>query len=261
MQGNGLFGKKVFFLYPPPVLSEIVEELARREFEVYLASDHVRLKRLLPSMPETIVFINIDDGLDEPGWEAYLRSLREDPATASVGLGVVSLNDDATLRQKYLMDLQLPCGFVTLKIGTAKTTEILSKTLEANEARGRRKFVRATCPPGTGLAVAQFEGHNLRGEISDLSAAGMAVQFEGGALLRPGTVLKELQLSIKGARLLVDGFVAARREGNSEASAPDLAQHVVMFDPASLDDVKREKLRSLIFRVNQASMERLFQSA
>jgi hypothetical protein len=63
MAGLNALGKKVFFLYPPPVLSEIVDELARCEFEVFLVRDHVRLGNVLKSNPEALVFIDIDDGL------------------------------------------------------------------------------------------------------------------------------------------------------------------------------------------------------
>lgn len=113
---NGALGKKVFFLNPPPVLSEVVEDLAKREFEVYLARDHLRLARLLADEPAAIVFINIDDGLDEPGWEAYVRALRGGEKTADVGVGILSMNEDKELMEKYLMDLQVPCGFVVVKI-------------------------------------------------------------------------------------------------------------------------------------------------
>lgn len=254
MPENGAFGKRVFFLYPPPVLTDVVEELARQEFEVYLARDPKKIKRALREFPESILFINLDEGLTEPEWAAYVQELRADPATASVGLGVVCMNEDLALQAKYLMELQVPCGFVVLKIGAAKTAEILAKTLDANEARGRRRFVRALCAPGSALCVVEQDGETLRGELSDLSSAGMALRFEGGKSLRPGTMLRSLQLSVKGARVLADGFVAARREGE------DSAAHVVMFDPKSLDDARRDKLRSLVCKINQNSMDKLFET-
>jgi hypothetical protein len=254
MAENGAFGKRVFFLYPPPVLNDVVEELARQEFEVYLARDPKKVKRALKEFPESILFINLDEGLSEPEWAAYVQELRADPATASVGVGIVCMNEDKALQAKYLMELQVPCGFVVLKIGAAKTAEILAKTLEANEARGRRRFVRALCAPGAALCVVEQDGETLRGELSDLSSAGMALRFEGGKSLRPGTMLRSLQLSVKGARVLADGFVAARHEGE------DSSAHVVMFDPKSLDDSRRDKLRSLVCKINQGAMDRLFET-
>jgi hypothetical protein len=59
---------------------------------------------------------------------------------------------------------------------------------------------------------------------------------------------------VKGARVLADGFVAARREGE------DSSAHVVMFDPKSLDDSRRDKLRSLVCKINQGAMDRLFET-
>ncbi|MBL8967404.1 MAG: PilZ domain-containing protein [Spirochaetaceae bacterium] len=247
----GALGKKVVFLYPPPVLTEVVEELARREFEVYLVRDHARLRQVLAGNPEALVFINLDDGLEEPEWEAYIKGLRADERTANVGIGLLTLNENKGLSEKYLMEIGAPCGFIVLKIGAAKTIEILAKTLEANEARGRRKFVRAVCAPGTAQVLVEVEGSNLRADVSDISVAGLALQFEGGHSFKAGTVLRNLSLTVKGSRILANGFVAAKRAGEDQAT------HVVMFDPNSLDDAKREKLRTLVFRVNQQSMDRL----
>lgn len=251
---TGALGKKIFFLYPPPVLKEIVEELARREFEIYLVRDHQKLVRVLEKEPDAIVFINIDDGMKEESWESYIRGLLTNEATKTVGIGILSLNEDRDLMQKYLMDIQVPCGFVLVKIGVAKTTEILVRTLEANEARGRRKFVRALCPPGAAQCVIDIDGKEVRGELSDLSCAGTAIKFDQATSLRPGSVLKKLQLSVKGTFVIADGFVAAKRD---DGENPTL---IVMFSPASLDDVKKDKLRSIISKLNQSSMDRLVDS-
>ena len=121
MAETGAFGKRVFFLFPPPVLNDVVEGLARQEFEVYLERDSKKVKKALRAFPESILFINLDDGLTEPEWATYVQELRADHATAGVGVGVVCMNEDKELQAKYLMDLQVPCGFVVLKIGAAKT--------------------------------------------------------------------------------------------------------------------------------------------
>lgn len=250
----GALGKKVFFLNPPPVLGEVVEELGRQEFEVYLVYDEVKLQRVLAQDSDSIVFANIDNGAKEKDWTQYIMSIRNDPKTAAVGLGVVSMNEDRELMQLYLMELQLPCGYIVVKLGASKTAEILSKTLEANEARGRRKFVRATCPTGVALAYVDIDGKTFRAEVSDLSSAGCALRFDDALVCKPGTVLRGLQLNIKGVRVLADGFVAAKRDDG------DRPTHIVMFAPASLDDERRDKIRNLVFKLNQANMDRLLAS-
>jgi hypothetical protein len=243
---NGALGKKIFFLYPPPVLTEVVDLLARQEFEVYLAYNHERLKVAIASFPDALVFINLDDGLDEKGWLDYVEALRKD--CPAVGVGIITLNDNPELREHYLMNIQVQCGFVVLKIGAAKTADILAKTLEANEARGRRKFVRAYCSPGIGQCAVDHDGTTLRASLSDLSSAGMAICFEGDRSLKVGTVLRDMALVIKGQRLLASGVIVAERSG-------DESIHVVMFDPGSLDETKRDKLKSLVFKINQATMD------
>jgi hypothetical protein len=248
---SGTLGKKVFFLYPPPVLTEVADSLARQEYEVYLVNDHERLGRAIANFPDAIVFINIDNGLDEPGWQAYVHALRERCPT--IGIGVVTLNDNPELREQYLMDLEVPCGFVVLKIGASKTSEILAKTLEANEARGKRKFVRAICPPGSAQAAIDWDGTTLRASIGDMSSAGMAILFEDGATLPVGTVLRGISLTIKGQRLGLAGIVVARRGG------PGPSTHVVMFDPSSLNDDRRDKLKSIVYKINQAAMDSLLE--
>jgi hypothetical protein len=246
---TGALGKKIFFLYPPPVLTEVVDQLAKQEFEVYLSRSHEKLRRSIASFPDAILFVNLDDGLDEAGWLDYVKGLRaEAPA---VGIGVITLNDDPELRKHYLMDLQVQCGFIILKIGASKTAEILAKTLEANEARGRRKFVRALCPPGTGQCAMDHEGATLRAELTDLSSAGMAIRLDGGASVKVGSVLRDISLVIKGQRLQASGVVVAKRAGEDGTESV----HVVMFDPGSLDEARKEKLKTLVFRINQAAME------
>jgi c-di-GMP-binding flagellar brake protein YcgR len=144
---------------------------------------------------------------------------------------------------------------VVLKLGASKTAEILAKTLEANEARGRRKFVRATCPPGSGQCNVEHEGMTLRAELTDLSSAGMAIRFEGEPSLPVGSVMKDIAISVKGQRLIASGVVVTKRVG------PDGPVHVLMFSPASLDESRRDKLKILVFRMNQSSMDRVLETA
>ena len=250
---SGLLGKKVFFLHPPPVLIEVIDGLARQEFEVYLARDHERLRRAVSAFPDAIVFANIDDGLDEQGWLRFVEGLRKE--LPSLGIGVVTLNDDPGLRERYLMGLQIQCGFVILKVGSAKTAEILAKTLEANEARGRRKFVRAACAPGLAQCAVELEGVRYSAELFDLSSAGAALRFDGGASFRAGTVLRDMALSVKGQRVAASGVVVAERDDEGGAI------HVVMFDPASLDEARRDKLKSIVYRINQGSMDAILEKA
>ncbi len=253
---ESLFGKKVLFLYPPGVLSDVANTLASHEFEVYLIHNYKNVVRYLRKNPESLLFANIDDGMPEPEWEAWIRALKSESSTSSVGIGVVTMLSDAELSRKYLMDIGITCGFIILKIGAAKTADILLKTLEANEARGRRKYIRAACPPDTAELTAPAEGATIRGTILDISSVGIAATLDSPQSMPVGTRLKDVQLSLRGARIFVNGIIVGKR---TEGDAPPA--HVILFEPASVTDEKKEKLRAFIHRILQEEMNRQLEIA
>jgi len=248
---KGLFGKKVFFLNPPGVIGDVAAALAEAEFEIYSTRDHGKLARYLRKDPDCLTFVNIDEGDDEGAWRAWIKSIREDEASRGAAFGVITMLDDEAKRGYYLMELGVECGFIVVKIGVAKTTEIVLKMLDANEARGRRRFVRAACAPDSTEFSCKTDQGLHRGWIKDLSSVGMSAAFVDGSTPRPGTRLKDLQLILKGVRVLVNGVVVGAHE------APGIGSiSVVMFEPASVNDDKRAKLRAFIRKTLQTTMDR-----
>ncbi|MBU0927849.1 MAG: hypothetical protein KKA67_08875 [Spirochaetes bacterium] len=251
LERKGAFGRKVFFLNPPAVIGEVATALAEAEFEVYSTRDHAKLARFLRKEPECLTFINIDEGDDEGVWRNWMRTIREDQSSRGAAFGVITMLDDEDKRSFYLMDLGIECGFIVVKIGAAKTTEILLRMLEANEARGRRRYVRAACPPDATDFSCPTEDGVKRGWIKDLSSVGMSAAFVEGTTPKAGTRLKDLQLNLKGVRLILNGVVV----GNHEA--PGIGSiSVVMFEPASVSEEKRVKLRAFIRKTLQSTMDK-----
>jgi hypothetical protein len=245
------FGKKVFFLNPPAVIEEVAAALAEAEFEVYTTRDHAKLARFLRKEPECLTFVNIDEGDDEMVWRQWIKSIREDEAARGAAFGIITMLDDEEKRGFYLMDLGIECGFIVVKIGAAKTTEILLRMLEANEARGRRRYVRAACSPEGSDFNCSTDTGLLRGTIRDLSSVGMSGLFMDAGSPKAGTRLKNLQLSLKGVRVTLNGVVVG---SNMMQGVGNIA--VVMFEPASINDDKRAKLRAYIRKTLQATMDK-----
>jgi hypothetical protein len=77
-------------------------------------------------------------------------------------------------------------------------------------------------------------------------ATGFADNFAPGT----GTRLKDLQLNLKGARVIVNGVVIGGRDDDLKGPT-----RVIMFEPASLNDDKRNKLRSFIRKLLQSRMD------
>jgi hypothetical protein len=240
----------VFFLYPHSVIQdELVNELVQNEYEVYFLSDHRRAARALAHFSDSICFINIDDGMPEPQWEQYVRGITENPATKSVRIGILSYNNDRDLMQKYLMDLGVQCGYVQLKLGIEQSTRIVLEVLKANEAKGRRQFVRANCEDDR-MAVFNIRqgGTQLHGQIRDLSSRGMACTFGADPKFVKGTVLQDVQLRLRGQVVNTGGVVLGSRAGEPPV-------YVVLFSESREVDTIR-KIRRYVHTTLQRQMEK-----
>lgn len=248
-QADESIGRKVLFLYPHSVIQdELVQLLMWSEYEVYLVRDHARLLGFLAEHPESVLFINIDEVLEEPEWEQYIRNLRASERTSRVQIGILSYNDDRALAEKYLMDIGVQCGFVRLKIGLRESSQIILKTLAAVEARGKRKYVRAQCDEKSATFNIRYEDRYVSGRIQDISSAGMAVIFDEPLELEPKTPLEDMQLKLKGKLLKMSGVsFGSRKHGGQDL-------YVVLFKKPP-QHIKLA-LHNFIFQTLQASLER-----
>jgi hypothetical protein len=236
-------GRKVFFLYPHSIVRDLVKEIVRSEYEVYVVEDHVRLRSLLVKYKNPIVFINIEERLKEEEWEEYIKDVLTSPSTKAVGIGVLTYFDRSkALTEKYLLDLGVNCGYIRLRTDVNKCKEIILKMLEANEARGKRRFVRGLCNPKLDTFNVAINGVRNPGKLLDLSIAGMACQFnELTRKVEVGQELKDIQLVLRGSHCQVDGRVIRidRRGGDADV-------YIVLFKAESLIPAVKEKIHAFI---------------
>ena len=248
--GPKTLGRKVFFLYPHSVIQdELVNELVQNEYEVYFLNDYRRAARAFAHFTDSICFINIDDGIPEPQWEQYVRGIMENPTTKGVRIGILSYNSDRDLMQKYLMDLAVQCGYVQLKLGIEESTRIVLEVLKANEAKGRRQFVRANCEDDR---MATFNvrnsGAQLHGRVRDLSSRGMACTFDRDPKFVKGTVLQDAQLRLRGQVVNTGGVVLGSRAGEPPV-------YVVLFSESrEMEPIRR--IRRYVHTTLQRQMEK-----
>lgn len=72
-------------------------------------------------------------------WVHYIKKLKID--YTNIAIGVRSSNDSSSLKSDYLMDIGILGGYILLDDNTWKSIDKINRTLEVNEARGRRKSV------------------------------------------------------------------------------------------------------------------------
>src|SRR6056297_1073359 len=245
------FGKKVFFLYPHSVIQEeLVTHIIQNEFEVYLINNHRKLLPLLKKYNNSILFINIDERLKESEWEEYIQSIMNNEATKGVQIGILTYNEDKELARKYLMDLMVPGGYIQLKLGLKESTKIILQTLMANEAKGKRKFVRARCPNNVTTEFnVELMGSMRNGYIKDISTAGMACIFQGDLDLPAKTPLNRVQLKLRSRIVMISGVIAGNRQ------TPEDTLYVVIFTEYISGDAK-QRISDFVYRTLQAEMKR-----
>jgi hypothetical protein len=223
-------GKKVFLLYPHSVIhDEMLDTLIMSGFETYTLWDHKKAIRILERFPSSILFINIDEGMPESEWETYIRELQENPKTAAVRLGILSYNQDKRLMEKYLMEISVPCGYVQLKLGIQESTRIILNALQANEAKGRRKYIRAFCEDDI-HATMNYKGPEAlyQGKLLDISSVGIAAKIAKFPDQDANTVLKNVQLKLRGALVMTDTILMGKRQD-------DQSVWILLFDPAKMN--------------------------
>ncbi len=117
-----------------------------------------------------------------------------------------------------------------------ESIEITLKALEANEAKGERKYVRGR--PQNKNARFNYinnDGKVISGCINDISSIGMAVTFDNEMMIQKNTLIKDIQIKIKGTFFNLNGVViGSRKVGESNTL------YVLIFDKSATKEVKQK---------------------
>ena len=243
-------GRKVFFVYPPSVVrEELITRLIDDEYETYMLKDIKRAEIVLEKYPNSICFVNIDTGMTEPEWELWIRKIMKDPKFSGIGIGIVSYNNNDRLQKKYLMDIGIQCGYIKLKLGRDESIKILLATLKANEAKGRRKYVRADCSTDTLTSFNFTHGRlTVTGKILDISVIGFSCILNPDPNIAKNTLLEDVQLKLRASLLRTNLIVFGMRPMG------DRTLYIILFPP-NLENHQKNKIRSYIQSVLQIFIE------
>jgi hypothetical protein len=225
-------GRKIFLLYPHSVVrDEMLDMLIMAGYETYTVFDEKRAVKLLLKFPDSILFINIDEGLPEKEWETYIKAIQASPKIKNCRLGIISYNQNKELMQKYLMELAVPCGYIQLKIGLQESTKIMLDALKANEARGRRNTIRVECEDDKGSTL-NYKGEleTYHGKILDISSTGIAARFDKLDSHAINSVVQNVQLKFRGGVVMTDMIFMGQRHDDKRV-------HILLYGPKlSTDD-------------------------
>jgi len=249
---KNVIGKKVFFLYPHSIIhDELFNTIIENEYEAYILKNYKKAALLLSRYNNSILYINIDTELKEAEWIEYVKVLKSASATKDVQIGIMTFYENKELEEKYLLEIGVSCGFIKLKLGLEDCKKIILKTLEASEAKGRRKFIRVFCE-NKFIASFNIKVNNgiFTGSIIDISSVGMACSFDDDKKIKieEGTTLNDIQLRLKGILCKAMGKIAVVRK-----SEPLV--YVIMFDIEKMKH-ERDKIHNFIRIMLQEYIEK-----
>ena len=245
---SDITGRKIFFLYPTAFLqNHVITELAQQEFEVYISKDHTRLSRVLKKYSDSIIYINIDDKMPEPEWEKWISGILT--AIPTVKIGVFTSSNDEELKNKYINNLNVSCGFFTLKQDMVKTIEKITETLETINAKGRRKYLRASVERETTATMNMpYNGEFVNSIIKDISVVGISCVFEKDPGLKKNALHKDIQIRLQSMLIKAEAVVFGTREVYGE-------KHYVMLFTQRIDPEVKVKIRKYIMQNLQSKMD------
>ncbi|MDR2792215.1 MAG: PilZ domain-containing protein [Treponema sp.] len=251
MENIEITGKKIFFLYPQTIVrNEVVSDLVMQEFEAYIVQDHVALRRVLKDFPNSIVFVNLDEKtVPEKEWAEWIHGIMTDPVTKQTSIGLLSSNASDDIKQKYLIEAEITCGFTHISTDLKKVIAHLYQILMQHNAMGRRKYIRITTD-GDAQTTANMlvDGHFISASIRDISSAGFSCIFPQDPGFQKGALVPDIQLKLQSSLIRTEAIVLG--------SHPDeLTQvYVFVFTPRTDSDV-RFKIRKYIHTAIQNKMD------
>ena len=248
--GTNVEGRMIFFVQPSSVIrTELITELIKQEYMVALISDAANAKRLFYQYPSCLAFLNIDDGFSEEQWLAFVQEVRQEPLLANVRLGILTYNPDRKLAEEYLINRRVACGFVKLSLKMADSIAIITKVLEANEAKGRRKYLRVRCDENSRLSFKDSRDL-IEGRIVELSSVGMTCVLNPDKRWPHHAVFESMRLKLEGGFCSVSGVVV----GSRPLDRNEGTLYLFLFDTKT-PSVSLDKIRAYMQRALQSSVD------
>lgn len=223
--GNFIKERKTFFIVPDQTLlpASYLEDFLVDGYECYFIETDKnctidkKVRILKNIFKDSIFLFNIDYKLPDIDWTTYLKGLQSTIAPG-INLGALYLKkptqqEKLELEKTYLYDIGLQCGCIQLEYRKNANFAIIEKVLYANQAMGRRKFVRVICESCYLSFV--YNGQQFDGTVSDISLSHFSCTFPGYCPIKQYEKVENIQIKIKGIIIRSDAVLFMERMTSS----------------------------------------------
>lgn len=249
---NPIFGRKIFFLNPAQIIESVVlPKLQELEYEIYIIKDHHYAKPIMLHYPDAILYINIDQQLSLDQWYNFIKSFKNSAVLSTIIVGIVSERSDKSVRNKFLLNAELPGGFISANSPTMDLVERLKGVFEINGAKGRRQYVRALCGGSDAAILRMNVGLKLFNvQVLDISAVGISCICRERLPVKAHTVIHDASIFIGQQRITCDLILFATKKGSGGDTL------ILLFAQSTPDEI-RESVRAFVCRTLQRQLGRM----
>ena len=255
---NPIIGRKIFFVNPPLYVENYLQPaLKQNEYEAYIIKDYKYTKNALKMYPDALCFIFIDDEMSYDGWFNFILSFQQDEKLKTIFVGLMSAMIPGPVREKFMMNLSLPGGFIMLsEIKGQALIENIIGILELNGAKGKRKYIRLDC--GNNVLINGYFANQtqlLQVTIANISSVGFTCYFPKsyGAVLSKNMLVPSFSITL-GRRSVVTPSVVF-----DVASADANNYFAVLLFLKQVGPEERKVIKNFIFeQLEQAFKTKLY---
>lgn len=249
---NPILGRKVFFLNPPlSIVSFVMDNLKEEQYEVYTINDYKVAKPVLRQYKDSICFIFIDDVLPLKGWYKFIQSFKEDESLSSIFLGAISGRIRPKDKENFLMNLKMPCGFISLGGSVNEVFQNIKGILKINGAKGNRQYVQLNCDKDNLVSGYLADGFRLyEFKITNMSTAGVAIAMEKskGFIFKKNIVMGNICINLHRKTVVCSGLVYEVKEVGEY-------YFVIILFTKQTTNVERTAIRNYVFENKQKQIE------
>ncbi len=216
-------GRKTFFIAPDRTLfpQSYLEEYLTLGYECYFIDTDIFLPMkekvdiILSVFKDSILFFNIDAPIQGASWIEIIHDMQVKYPSALFGVLYAKRHSQAerqSLEHQYLYTMGIQCGCIQLEYQKRENFQIIEQVLYANQAMGRRKYVRALCSSSCLFSFTLDKQGTIQDKLTDISISHFSFVVPDGRLqLADYEKVPDIVFTIHGLRFRSDAVLYMTR--------------------------------------------------